>query len=595
MFGISITKELITIENSNYIQFKHDNNYFTIIVDNIFAKIEYTENGFNIIETVVPYDEISKDNAKNKYEILSNIIIDTDKRTIKICSPIILGRTLYYQADKQNFYCSTHISILRNLGIEIIENTAVLPEFFVYRHVTPPQTLYKGISKTIFGEELLFKWSNNEVSLIRKSNSIVHPQKVSGILDSNYPQLVEEILSETIKQLKYNKSRVAVLLSGGLDSSILFKLVNKVIGSDRSFSTSYPFMNLDSRGDLEKKYSLSAAKALRSQHSHIEFTTEQYLEGFIEAVFEAEEPLHHLQSVMFYLLFKNGIDEDKCTVINGLGADGLFGLSAHNIVYSYENSRIIRIFCKSKYSKFVAELLIQITGRDYKSAVEFMKSLNTNDIHNPQHALWKFGAYGSEEWVIKKYDVRSEDIIKERINYVKDKNLSLYDLISSLDLLDDISSTVLIWDKLAQANNKRIFYPFLNKELIEYSFTIPWDIKLKSPKFVLQQVAGSVAVPDFIMKRKKSGFGIQPKAWAIENGIFDSFIPLCRKIFDENEIKKMQSTDPEKAMIFWNMLNYAIWKRLLIYNEPISELLKELHDNIKELNIDTTESIKTSI
>lgn len=585
MFGISITKELITIENSNYIQFKHDNNYFTIIVDNIFAKIEYTENGFNIIETVVPYDEISKDNAKNKYEILSNIIIDTDKRTIKICSPIILGRTLYYQADKQNFYCSTHISILRNLGIEIIENTAVLPEFFVYRHVTPPQTLYKGISKTIFGEELLFKWSNNEVSLIRKSNSIVHPQKVSGILDSNYPQLVEEILSEAIKQLKYNKSRVAVLLSGGLDSSILFKLVNKVIGSDRSFSTSYPFMNLDSRGDLEKKYSLSAAKALRSQHSHIEFTTEQYLEGFIEAVFEAEEPLHHLQSVMFYLLFKNGIDEDKCTVINGLGADGLFGLSIHNIIYSYKKSKVIRLCCQNKYSTILSNVLTQITGRDYTGAIELMKCLTIKEIRDSQHAIWKFGAYGSEEWVIKRFKVRHEDIIKERLQYIENiekNNLPLYDLISSLDLLDDISSTVLIWDKLAQANNKRIYYPFLSKKMIEYSFTIPWDTKLKSSKFIIKQIGKTIGLPNFIITRKKSGFGVQAKAWAVNDGAFETLIPLCTKIFEETDMKRMQSIDSKEAMIFWNMLNYAIWKRLCIYNEPISELLEELDESMNK-------------
>lgn len=574
MFGIAITKEPIANENLNYLQFELDDTFFTITVDNIFARIENTENGFIIIETVVPFNEASKEYTKDQSEILSYIVINTNQKTIKICSPLILGRTLYYYTDTQNFFCSTHILIMKKLGVKIEENISVLPEFFVYRHVTPPQTLYKNIQKTIFGEELLFKYSKSEVSLIERSTSISHLN--SKNLDSNYSQEIEIMLTESMKQLKNNKSRVAVLLSGGLDSSLLFQLAKKIIGSRESFSTSYPFMNLDSRGDLEKEYSLSASEALKSKHFHIEYTTDDYLRGFIEAINSAEEPLHHLQSVMFYLLFKNGIDSQKCTVINGLGADGLFGLSIHNIIYLYKNSKIVRILCKSKYSLFFANLLSYITGRDYNSAIELMKSLNINDLQNPRHPLWKFGAYGSEEWVMERFNVSSEDIIKARLHYIKDKDLSLYDMISSLDLLDDISSTVLIWDKLAQANDKRIYYPFLNKKIIEYSFTIPWNIKLKSSKLIIKQIAKSLDIPSFIIKRKKSGFGVQPKAWAIDGGVLEPLIPLCLKIYDELDIKKMQSTDSKKAMIFWNMLNYAIWKRLFIYNEPVSVLLEEL-------------------
>ena len=50
-------------------------------------------------------------------------------------------------------------------------------------------------------------------------------------------------------------------------------------------------------------------KPLGAEHSYIEFTVEDYLRGFIEAIHVAEEPLHHLQSVLLYLLFKKGIPE----------------------------------------------------------------------------------------------------------------------------------------------------------------------------------------------------------------------------------------------------------------------------------------------
>jgi hypothetical protein len=34
-------------------------------------------------------------------------------------------------------------------------------------------------------------------------------------------------------------------------------------------------------------------------------------------------------------------------------------------------------------------------------------------------------------------------------------------------------------------------------------------------------------------------------------------------------------------MIFWNMLNYGIWKRLFIENEPLERLVEELDSNIR--------------
>ena len=38
----------------------------------------------------------------------------------------------------------------------------------------------------------------------------------------------------------------------------------------------------------------------------------------------------------------------------------------------------------------------------------------------------------------------------------------------------------------------------------------------------------------------------------------------------------MRSRDPEKAMLFWNMINYAIWKRICVDNESADDLINEL-------------------
>jgi hypothetical protein len=142
--------------------------------------------------------------------------------------------------------------------------------------------------------------------------------------------------------------------------------------------------------------------------------------------------------------------------------------------------------------------------------------------------------------------------------------------------LGSASATQAIWSTLGESENKILYYPYTNIDVINYAFSIPWDIKLKKPKNILRFVAHQVEIPEEIINRQKSGFGLNPELWAQKDGIFESLLPVATKIFNEDEIRKMQSLDVKKAMIYWNMLNYSIWKRICINNEPVDALLEEI-------------------
>jgi hypothetical protein len=49
-------------------------------------------------------------------------------------------------------------------------------------------------------------------------------------------------------------------------------------------------------------------------------------------------------------------------------------------------------------------------------------------------------------------------------------------------------------------------------------------------------------------------------------------------VIDEREIRAVQAVEYSTAMTFWNVLNYAIWKRLWIGGEPLARLLDELEE-----------------
>jgi len=97
---------------------------------------------------------------------------------------------------------------------------------------------------------------------------------------------------------------------------------------------------------------------------------------------------------------------------------------------------------------------------------------------------------------------------------------------------------------------------------------------------VLRGVARQLKIPEFIINRPKRSFGIRNEFWSEKGGVFEPLVPLASKAFEEKQIRDMQSSESNKAMTFWNMLNYAIWKRLCINNEPLELLQDELQECI---------------
>ena len=51
---------------------------------------------------------------------------------------------------------------------------------------------------------------------------------------------------------------------------------------------------------------------------------------------------------------------------------------------------------------------------------------------------------------------------------------------------------------------------------------------------------------------------------------------LAEKVLDPGIIRQMRTLEPSQAMIFWSMINYALWKRLCIDGESLESLKEEL-------------------
>ena len=498
----------------------------------------------------------------------------------EVHKPLILGLPVYYVANGSGLFISSHVRLLQHCGVALEENLAALPEYFLFRYITPPTTLFKGVHALPVGGTLTVRFDGDRISVSEPSwTRVFDGPVVRDGLESSAVRIAGD-LRKTLEQLSGDREAVACLLSGGADSSTLYCIGREALGVSTSHSAGYPFE--DEQHNDERMYAETAASALGSAHRYHSFSTPDFIQATIDAVDHAEVPVVALQSVLMELLNRAALPERARTVLCGQGADGLFGLA---MMYNYHHYRHVVRPALSPLLQFLANTLGRASGSDHQFPFRKLHAYSLRrwdlDFGHPQHALWLLGEFGDKDWVKQRYDVDDEALIRGRRAAISHFKLdSVLDAISIMDFVSDTVSVQDIWGKVADAHGRWMYYPFNSAALIRTAFGIPWKEKLAEPKRLIRTVGRHVGVPEFILSRPKRGFGIKAARWAGRGGALEPLLAAAMPVVGEALLRRFQSADERQAMTLWSLINYAIWKRLLIAGEPASTLRREVAEAI---------------
>lgn len=574
MFLMALTREPLKHRFPSHDVFAYDCGSLvaTIVVDGRMCRYQATHEGFAIIEALPGQTHIdeSTDFFRLAYH-QGQKRLDLHRRT-RARLPI------YYRFDSsKQLYCSSHIGLLRQAGVPIRENARALPEYFVYNYVSPPRTMYEGIAQVPCGGRITVSVHKEGCALTgQDSLDLPLPTRSAAATEAACDETLA-LLEQSFSLLKPAAQQTAMLLSGGLDSSVLFRLAQRHLGTDDSYSTGYPFQS--EYENLEKEYALTAAQAFGSRHCYHEVTSEDLQHAIVHSIARAEEPLLFIQPAMFLLLFDKGLPAEKEIVVSGQGADALLGLPTHhNLAWSENRNPFLTALARgpvlSLAQRFCRDTL------ENRRRLERLSYINrlSRPFSDPQHVLWTFGSFGNEDWVCGHFGVTPEDIVEGRYRSLeKFKDRSIYDLVSILAFFSEIPARKNVWSKLAAVRGRTVFYPFNEESLVRLLFSLTWDTKLADAKVILQGVARRLDIPDFIIDRPKSGFGVRPRQLAEIGGVLEPLVPLAWKVFDARLLNALrESTGPKMPHTFWNAVNYAIWKRICIDNEPADALIAEM-------------------
>jgi len=387
-------------------------------------------------------------------------------------------------------------------------NYQALSEYLAYNSSIAPNTMYEGIYKLPAGcyyDGEIKRWHDFE----RMENE---KWTMENVCDE-----VESLLTKSIEKRLMGEVEIGSLLSGGVDSSLIAAMMSKY-GKIKTFSIGYDgYENYD-----ERRYAKLTAEHIGSEHYEINYSKKIFFDEFENVLFAMDEPVADSSFFPANYLAKN---IPLKVVLSGEGSDELFlGYRRYNEYLGFFDAYLPNKKWLKKYLERHPEDIKEweIFRRFFADEVVF-RGINETFFQRQINRALKKNAH---EVYYKRFV----------------KGWGSFDF-TYFDLKVWIGEVLLMkLDKMFMANNIEARSPFLDRNLVNFVFSMPEDVRGKN-KWIVKEIAKKY-VPSEIVKRRKKGFAFPFLEWLKEENELRLIIDVNRetKIFNEEYLKEIIKT-----------------------------------------------------
>ena len=234
-------------------------------------------------------------------------------------------KPLYYSQTKQRLLFASNTQAILHAGdtIDTSIDSAALHNLFSLHAVVPaPRTIVKGIRKVKPAHYLLIDIQGKVEE--KRYWSLRAKRPDTKMSEQDWIQAIHDELRRAVeKRVKIADVPVGVLLSGGIDSSLLVGLLAEAGQKDlKTFSVGFEDAPEEKGNEFE--YSDAVANMFATEHHQLMVPNDQVLPRLPEAFSNMAEPMFAQDAVAFYLL-SEAVSKEVKVVQSGQGADEVFG------------------------------------------------------------------------------------------------------------------------------------------------------------------------------------------------------------------------------------------------------------------------------
>lgn len=462
------------------------------------------------------------------------VVLARDRFGIK---PLYLTRV-----DDALLFASEIKAFFGHPGFEARPNPAVLGELVRFRTLAGWRTPFAGVESLPPGTVRLVPIGKGAEAgrehCYWSLDRLDPTQRTAGLDETTVESAVRDLLADSVRLRTVADVPVGMLLSGGVDSSLLAVLHRAGTEAPlRSFSVGFADADCD-----ESAFARQAADRAGTEHSVHRFDTAAVAGAFAETVWHVEEPLNHPHTPLFLLLSRT-IRNHVTVLLTGEASDEIFlGYSRH-----------------LRFLETVADDPDVFARQLVDSSGLMAPDISRRLLPDPAcHASL----------------AERHALVESRAAWPAERRLQAYDIATYLP------SLLARLDRTTMAAGLEARTPFMDFRLVELAFSLPRHCKISMGigKRVIKDISRHYFDTDFV-DRPKIGFRTPFRKWLRESEAFRSMMADPAPIdgwLDERftgvMLNRFYSGDDAFACsdVAWTVLNLKVWSRMFMGRESLA-------------------------
>jgi asparagine synthase (glutamine-hydrolysing) len=473
-------------------------------------------------------------------------------------------KPLYYElASGRLTFASELKALLRQPSFSLDLDIEALHSFLAFNSIPAPLTIFKAARKLPPGHLLVCDPSG--VTLHRYAR----PAPAAGpeLRRESAEVLAEELrerLRDSVKAHLLADVPVGVLLSGGVDSSVLTALASEA--SPQRVSTFSIGFKERSFNELE----LARRVARRYGTDHHELVVSPQIAELLPKLVEAfDEPFADSSAVPTYLVSQLAAQHVK-VVLSGEGGDELFGgyetYAAHRLAE--------RIGPAAARLRPLVELLPSSSSRvslDYR-AKRFVRAAALPPLERHHGFKEIFSAQHRDRLLAPQWRSQMADPLEFwRLRFAETAGAPLLTRLQDVDLGIYLADDLLVkTDRSSMAHSLEARVPYLDPVVSDLALALPSSMKVHglSKKRLLRRAARPL-IPASILRARKRGFSIPAAVW-----LRGELKPLAQEVLSSARIRAQGYFEPaavselleahfarreDHSRQLWGLISFSLW------------------------------------
>lgn len=493
-------------------------------------------------------------------------------------------KPFYYLFDNAEFVFASEIKAFLSIpGIKKIPNNDLIYDYLsanLLDHTA--DTFFNGIKQIPPAHYLILH--DGQIKLhrywdINQNNSSINILNEEQVLDDFY-----HLFEDSIRLHLRSDVPIGSCLSGGLDSSAIVCLINKLLFSkkipnpdivgerQKTFSSCFEDPRFDERIFIEKVLAATGA-----EKNYVFPDVNQLQKDLNQLIWHQDEPFGSLSIYAQWCVMRLISTRGVKVTIDGQGGDEILA-GYHNCFDYYWNMLAKKMYWSKLWREWNDYQIAYSVPISTIIARTLRPDIPQIFVRQARHKK-RSGGFGSQTLGIhpdfaRNYRNRNMEVISTTPDPFQGY---LYSLLTN----QSIPKLLHYEDRNSMAHSVEARVPFLDHRLVEYVFSIPSDLKINHgvTKVALRNSLKNILPESIRTRRDKMGFVTPERAWISQElrslfvDIFTSGSFRDRGYFNITEIQKSFDNhlrgNVDLTSLAWRWVNLECWFRLMIDNRSV--------------------------